>query len=248
MDTHLFGRAIRHLWWTAAWGKVSTDCLHAISPQVVYTSSMAGATCIIQPCADPKRTKLQIHCLCLPNMWWIKRMISNWFLAACTTIEIPIAVTCIHMPSLGDWTISVKESHQIPRRPLPLNQLKHALGTQGVSCTLVSVFLIHHSNSVCVEVIQLLPSFSSAKTAENRGMYGRHTLVNVGVVNLGHQMLVSTVAKVFLDSSDIPNVFDISVLCWVECHVLCTYSESFHVLLLICNVDHKWYYRRMFLH
>jgi hypothetical protein len=73
----------------------------------------------------------------------------------------------------------LKESQKIPRRPLSLNKLEHTLGTQGVSCTLVSVFLIHYRKNICVE-IKLLPSFSPAKTTENYGMHGLHTLINIG--------------------------------------------------------------------
>lgn len=211
-NAYLFWRAIWHLWWTAAWGIISAARFNAISSQVIYTSCMAGATCVTHPCTDPERSELEIDWLRLPKC--IIHGIFCWFVTACT-IETSIAIVFIHMPSFGDTTVSIKDSHQISWRSLSLYQLKHSLGTQWVSSTLVPVFLIHYSYSVCVEVIQLLPSFSPAKTAENRGVYGRHTLVNISIVNLGHQMLVCTVTKVVLDCSDVPDVFDISVLRWV---------------------------------
>jgi hypothetical protein len=74
----------------------------------------------------------------------------------------------------------LKESQKIPRRPLSLNKLEHTLGTQGVSCTLGYLFLIHYRNNICVEIIHLFPGFSPAKTTENCSMDGLHTLINIG--------------------------------------------------------------------
>lgn len=155
-EANLFGRVLWHLWWAATRGKISTPRIWAVSPWVINTSSMTGASCITWPRTNPKRAKLKIDRLCLPNLQWAIQRISNRLLTACAIIIVSIAITVIHRPCLSNWTIGVKESHQIPRRPFPLNQLKHALGTQRVCSALVPVLFIYYSYNICMGVVQLL--------------------------------------------------------------------------------------------
>jgi hypothetical protein len=61
-------------------------------------------------------------------------------------------------------------------------------------------------------------------------------------------MLVSPLAEVFLDRSDISNILHILVFCWVQCHILSTDCKSLQVFVLVSDVYHEWYDRRMFLH